>query len=137
MPKIKISENPEKINNPGYKKVVRIYNSYGKAEADLIMLNDETIDENLPLEIFDPVYTWKRKVFEKYTIREMLVPLIKDGKCVREKKTVHEIKEYAKEELQSIWDQYKRIKNPHIYKVDLSQKLWELKNNMVASKKKF
>lgn len=136
-PKIKISENPEKINNPGFKKVVRIYNSYGKAEADLIMLRDEEIDISMPLEIFDPVYTWKRKVFEKYTIREMLVPLFKDGKCVREKKTVHEIKDYAKEELHSIWDQYKRIKNPHIYKVDLSQKLWELKNNMVASKKKF
>lgn len=136
VPKIKISENPEKINNPGFKKVVRIYNSDGKADADLIMLSDETIDVSKPLEIFHPIYTWKRKVFENYTVREMLSPLFVKGEYVRTKRTVSEIKDYAKRELQSIWDQYKRIKNPHIYKVDLSQGLWELKNTMVASKKK-
>lgn len=135
-PKIKISENPEKINNPGFKKVVRIYNPLGKADADLIMLKDEVIDTTKPLEIFDPVYTWKRKTYEHYTVRDMLLPLFLDGKCVRDKKTVQEVKEYAKAELDSIWDQYKRIKNPHIYKVDLSEELWTLKNNMVASKRK-
>lgn len=136
VPKIKISENPEKINNPGFKKVVRIYNSQGKAEADLIMLRGEEIDTQKPLEIFDPVYTWKRKTFENYTIREMLTPLFKNGKCVRDKKSVQEVKEYAKSELSKIWDQYKRIKNPHIYKVDLSNGLWTLKNDMVAAKRK-
>lgn len=136
VPKIKISENPEKINNPGFKKVVRIYNSQGKAEADLIMLRGEEIDTQKPLEIFDPVYTWKRKTFENYTIREMLTPLFKNGKCVRDKKSVQEVKDYAKSELSKIWDQYKRIKNPHIYKVDLSIGLWTLKNDMVAAKRK-
>lgn len=136
VPKIKISENPEKINNPGFKKVVRIYNSQGKAEADLIMLRGEEIDTQKPLEIFDPVYTWKRKTFENYTIREMLTPLFKNGKCVRDKKSVQEVKDYAKSELSKIWDQYKRIKNPHIYKVDLSNGLWTLKNDMVAAKRK-
>lgn len=136
-PKIKISENPEKINNPGLKKVVRIYNSFGKSEADLIMLSDESIDTSKPLEIFDPVYTWKRKTYENYKIREMLSPLFVDGVCVRERKTVDQTKEYASKELDSMWNQYKRIKNPHIYKVDLSEKLWNLKQNMVAQKKKF
>ncbi|WP_101772557.1 nicotinate phosphoribosyltransferase [Peptostreptococcus faecalis] len=136
-PKIKLSENPEKMNNPGLKKVIRIYNNTtSKAEADLIMLSDENIDTENPIEIFDPVYTWKRKTYYNYTIREMLKPLFIDGKCVRTHKTVNEIKEYTKNELNSIWDQYKRIKNPHVYKVDLSEKLWTLKNNMVASKKK-
>ncbi|MDB8821014.1 nicotinate phosphoribosyltransferase [Peptostreptococcus anaerobius] len=134
-PKIKISENPEKINNPGFKKVVRIYNNNEKCEADLIMLDDETIDETKPLEIFDPVYTWKRRVYENYTIRELLKPLFLEGKLVRERKSVYEVKEYAKKELSSMWDQYKRIKNPHIYKVDLSQKLWDMKNDLIASKR--
>lgn len=134
-PKIKISENPEKINNPGFKKVVRIYNKNEKCEADLIMLDDETIDETKPLEIFDPVYIWKRRVYENYTIRELLKPLFLEGKLVRERKSVYEVKEYAKKELSSMWDQYKRIKNPHIYKVDLSQKLWDMKNDLIASKR--
>ncbi|MDU0963646.1 MAG: nicotinate phosphoribosyltransferase [Peptostreptococcus anaerobius] len=134
-PKIKISENPEKINNPGFKKVVRIYNKNEKCEADLIMLDDETIDETKPLEIFDPVYTWKRRVYENYTIRELLKPLFLEGKLVRKRKSVYEVKEYAKKELSSMWDQYKRIKNPHIYKVDLSQKLWDMKNDLIASKR--
>ena len=135
VPKIKISENPEKINNPGFKKVVRIYNPCGRAAADLIMLNHEEIDTTAPIEIFDPVYTWKRKKIEHYVIREMLSPLFLDGKCVREEKSVEEVKKYTKAELNSIWDQYKRIKNPHIYKVDLSQELWDLKNDMVASRR--
>ena len=135
VPKIKISENPEKINNPGFKKVVRIYNPCGRAAADLIMLNHEEIDTTAPIEIFDPVYTWKRKKIEHYAIREMLSPLFLDGKCVREEKSVEEVKKYTKAELNSIWDQYKRIKNPHIYKVDLSQELWDLKNDMVASRR--
>ena len=134
-PKIKISENPEKINNPGFKKVVRIYNENGKAEADLIMLADEKIDESKTLEIFDPVYTWKTKQFEKFSLREVLSPLFKDGKCVREGKTIQEVTEYTQRELDSLWNQHKRIKNPHIYKVDLSEGLWKMKQEMIASKK--
>lgn len=135
VPKIKLSENPEKINNPGFKKVVRIYNPCGKAQADLIMLRDEEIDTTQPLEIFDPVYTWKRKTIENYSIRELLTPLFVKGRCVRNNKDVEKVKEYTRSELDTIWDQYKRIKNPHIYKVDLSHKLWNLKNEMVASRR--
>lgn len=135
VPKIKISENPEKINNPGFKKVVRIYNENGKAEADLITLADEKIDESKTLEIFDPVYTWKTKQFEKFSLREVLSPLFKDGKCVREGKTIQEVTEYTQRELDSLWNQHKRIKNPHIYKVDLSEGLWKMKQEMIASKK--
>lgn len=135
VPKIKLSENPEKINNPGFKKVVRIYNPCGKAQADLIMLRDEEIDTTQPLEIFDPIYTWKRKTIENYSIRELLTPLFVKGRCVRNNKDVEKVKEYTRSELDTIWDQYKRIKNPHIYKVDLSQELWNLKNEMVASRR--
>ena len=73
-PKIKVSENAAKITNPGFKKIYRLYsNETGKAEADLLMLRDESIDEDAPLEIFDPEYTWKRRVIENYTARELLV----------------------------------------------------------------
>lgn len=135
IPKIKISANPEKINNPGYKKVVRIYNENGKAEADLIMLNDETIDESKPLEIFHPTYTWKKKTFKKYKVKELLQPLYLNGISKYDKKTVTEIKNHVQYELSTIWNQYKRLSNPHVYKVDLSKQLWNLKTEMIDSKK--
>ena len=99
------------------------------------MLEGEVIDESKTLEIFDPIYTWKTKKFEKYSLREVLSPLFKDGKCVRDKKTIQEVTEYTRQELASLWDQHKRIKNPHIYKVDLSEGLWKMKQDMIASKK--
>ena len=132
IPKIKISENPSKITNPGYKKVVRIYDrENNKAQADLIMLEDETIDTDKPLTIFHPTYTWKRKTFTNYSLREMLVPIYQDGKLVYPRKTALEVKKYATKELNSLWPEYKRFIRPHLYKVDLSQKLWDLKNTMV------
>lgn len=134
VPKIKISENPEKITNPGYKKVVRIYDSSQQfALADLIMLNEEELNCQEPLTIFHPTYTWKKKTFKNYTIREMLQPLYEEGKLVYERKTVEEIKEYAQRELNSLWPEYKRLNRPQLYKVDLSQRLWDLKNHMVNS----
>lgn len=135
IPKIKISANPEKINNPGYKKVVRIYNEIGKAEADLIMLNHEELDGSKPLEIFHPTYTWKTKTFKKYKVKELLKPLYINGTSKYNKKTVTEIKNHVQYELSTIWNQYKRLSNPHIYKVDLSKKLWDLKTKMIDSKK--
>ena len=99
------------------------------------MLVDEKIDESKTLEIFDPVYTWKTKQFEKFSLREVLSPLFKDGKCVREGKTIQEVTEYTQRELDSLWNQDERIKNPHIYKVDLSEGLWKMKQEMIASKK--
>ncbi|GAB6086081.1 nicotinate phosphoribosyltransferase [Alkaliphilus crotonatoxidans] len=134
VPKIKISENPEKITNPGYKKVVRIYDSSKQfALADLIMLNEESINIEEPLTIFHPIYTWKKKTFKSYTIREMLQPLYLGGKLVYQRKSVEEIKAYTQDELNSLWPEYRRLNRPQLYKVDLSQKLWELKNQMVSS----
>lgn len=134
-PKIKVSEDPEKINNPGYKKVVRIYNENNKAEADLIMLHDEKIDDTNPLTVFHQTYTWKTKTFRKYKIRELLEPLYLNGECQYNRRSVLEIKDYVKSELNTIWTQYKRILNPQVYKVDLSQNLWDLKKNLIDSKK--
>lgn len=135
-PKIKISESPEKITNPGYKKIVRIYNkSNHKAEADLIMLNHETVDTNKPLRIFHPIYTWKFKTYKDYYIKELLQPLFLDGTCVRKKKSVMEAREYAFREKESLWPQYLRLSNPEPYKVDLSQELWDIKNKLIQEKR--
>lgn len=133
IPKIKISENPEKITNPGYKKVVRIYNKKSnKAEADLIMLNDEKISTDEPLTIFHPLHTWKKKTLTDYSVREMLVPLYEDGSLVYKRKNIQEICEYTQKELGTLWAEYRRLKRPQLYKVDLSKKLWDLKNEMMA-----
>ena len=134
-PKIKISEDPEKITNPGYKKVVRIYNTQGHAEADLIMLEDEYIDNTKPLTIFHPVYKWKTKTFTNYTIKELLKPLYINGECKYEKKSVIEIQEYTRNELNTLWREYKRLLYPQTYKVDLSEKLCTLKESMLDSNK--
>lgn len=134
-PKIKVSEDPEKINNPGYKKVVRIYNEENKAEADLIMLHDEVLDNSSPLTIFHPTYTWKSITFENYTVRELHEPLFINGECKYNKKSITEIKDYVKSELNTLWEAYKRLSNPKVYKVDLSKKLWSLKSNLLDEKK--
>lgn len=136
VPKIKVSEEPEKINNPGFKKVVRIYNEDNKAEADLIMLHDEKINTSKPLTIFDPTYTWKRKTFHKYTIKELQKPLFKNGECKYVSKSVNEIKKYVSNQLNTLWDAYKRFSNPKEYKVDLSDNLWTLKSDLLDSKKR-
>ena len=137
VPKIKLSEDPQKINNPGYKRVVRIYNiTTNKAEADLMMLADETIDESKPLKVFHPVYTWKTKIFYNYYTKDLLEPLFIDGKLATNRYKVKEIKEYAQQEKDSFWPQYLRISSPERYKVDLSEKLWELKNELIEMRKK-
>ena len=135
VPKIKISEDPEKITNPGIKKVVRIYDKFNKAEADLILLEDEEIDLSKELTIFHPTYTWKRKTFRDFKLKELLKPLFINGECLYEKKSVMDIKAYAKKELNTLWTQYKRLNSPEKYKVDLSQKLWDLKRDMISSKR--
>lgn len=132
IPKIKISENPAKITNPGFKKVVRLYDKdTDKAIADLIMLDDETINEEEPLTIFDPVDTWKRMTLTNYRVRELLVPIFRKGRRVYDSPPLLEIQKYAKRELDTLWDEYKRIKKPHIYKVDLSERLYNLKNKLL------
>lgn len=136
VPKIKISESPEKINNPGYKQVLRIYdNTTGIMEADLITLDHEIIDTSQPLTIFHPIYTWKKHTFTNYSVEKLLKPLFIDGKLVREKKSTKEYKAYVDEQKTKLWQQYKRLTNPEIYKVDLSEELWTLKNDMISNEK--
>lgn len=135
IPKIKISEDPNKINNPGYKNIYRIYDKNdNKAKADLIVLDEEVINENEPLTIFDPIHTWKKMTFEDFYVKKLLSPLFIDGKCVREKRDIKDIKRYTDEEKESFWIQYRRNKNPQIYKVDLSKKLWNMKNDLLENR---
>ena len=135
VPKIKISENPEKITNPHFKKVYRIYdNETGTAIADQLCVYDETIDENEPLELFDPVQVWKTKTVTDFTCRELLVPIFKDGECVYNLPTIHEIRDYCKSEIMTLWDEVKRFENPHKYYVDLSRKLWDIKHGLLMNR---
>ena len=137
IPRIKISENVGKITTPHFKKVYRLRNrDNGKAEADLICLYDEVIDDTKPIEIFDPVHTWKRKVMESYTATELLVPIFKNGELVYELPTIEEIKKHCKEEIEGMWDEVRRFNNPHNYYVDLSEKLWTIKDSMIAEHRK-
>ena len=132
VPKIKISENAVKITNPGVKKLYRIYDkANGKAIADLIALEQETYDESQPLTIYDPVNTWKSMTLTNYTMKELQVPLFKNGKRVYESPSLMDIQKHCKEDLDTFWDQYKRLLNPQRYKVDLSDSLWMLKNSMI------
>ena len=132
IPKIKVSENISKITNPHYKKVYRIYeNESGKAIADLLCVYDEAIDETQPLTIFDPEHTWKRKTLTDFTIKELLVPIFKDGVCVYNKPSTKEIRDYCAEQLKLQWDEVLRFDNPHNYYVDLSQKLWDIKHELL------
>lgn len=134
VPKIKISENPEKITNPHFKKVYRIYDKQnGKATADLICVHDEVIDETKSLEIFDPAQTWKRKVCEDYTLRELLVPVFRDGECVYRSPHISEIQQYCRAQVDTLWEEVTRFENPHRYYVDLSQKLWDIKHELLEA----
>jgi nicotinate phosphoribosyltransferase len=133
-PKIKISENVQKITNPHFKKVYRLYdNSNFKAVADLLCVYDETVDNTKPIEIFDPNYTWKRQTLENYTARELLIPIFVDGKLVYEKPNLEEIRAHCERELETMWDSVLRFENPHEHYVDLSQKLWNIKQELLSS----
>jgi len=132
IPKIKISENEEKITNPGFKKVYRIFDKNSSlAIADLITLNNEVIEENRPLEIFNPIYTWKRKKIKNYYVKDLLVKIIENGQSVYNSPSVMEMKEFAKQETEKLWPEVLRFENPHSYYVDLSTKLWKLKQSLL------
>ncbi len=134
VPKIKVSENPDKMTNPGYKKVVRLYEkATDKAIADLIMLDEETIDETKPLEIFHPIETWKRMTLTDFYAVELLKPVFVNGKKVYKEIPLKEISEYSKKELSKFWDEYTRIIKPSEYKVDLSQKLYDMKAELLKN----
>ncbi len=132
-PKIKISENVGKITTPHFKKVYRLRGrESGKAEADLICVYDEVLDETKPIELFDPEYTWKRKVLEDYTATELLVPVFKGGEQVYELPTIEEIRRHCSEEIEGMWEEVRRFTNPHNYYVDLSERLWQIKQDMLS-----
>ncbi len=132
-PKIKVSDNSEKITNPGFKNVYRIYDkTTGMAEADLIYLrSEEEYDESKPLTITHPTERWKTTTFENYTLRKLLVPVIENGELVYDLPALKEIKAYAEKEISSLSDEHKRLDNPHLYKVDLSDELYSLKSDML------
>lgn len=134
VPKIKVSENIEKVTNPGNKKVFRLYDKEtGKIKADLIALAEETYSEEQPLMLFDPIATWKKTFLKpnQYTIRELLVPIFVDGQCVYESPSVMEIRDYCTKELDTLWDESRRFVNPQEVYVDLSMPLFELKNSLL------
>lgn len=132
IPKIKISENPEKVTNPGYKKAVRLYSDSGKATADLIMLADEEIDSTRPLTLFHPVHTYKKKTIRNFTVEELLVPILKNGEIIYELPELEKIRDRAKRQLAAMPRENRRPVNPHAYHVDLSKKLWDLKNELLS-----
>lgn len=131
-PRIKLSENIEKVTNPGYKTVWRLFDKESnKAIADVLTLGDEIIDDSKEYEIFDPVYTWKRKLLTNYYARKIQVPIFINGECVYKSPNLEEIRKYSLKQVDSLWDEVKRFTNPQGYYVDLSEKLWQLKNNMI------
>ncbi len=130
IPKIKLSENSEKVTNPGNKTIYRIYEKEtGKIKADLICLADETFDESQPMKLFDPVEPWKKTRLEggTYTLRELLVPVFKNGECCYKSPSVMEIRDICQKELNTLWDETRRLVNPHKVYVDLSKKLYDMK----------
>ena len=132
IPKIKLSENAAKVTTPGAKKLWRLYdNESGKALADVITLEDETIDDSQDYEIFDPDYTWKRKNVYNFSARQLLQPLFLNGKRVYEYQNIDDIKKYCLSQVDTLWDEVTRFENPHNYYVDLSQRLWDVKNKLI------
>ena len=132
IPKIKCSENVEKITIPHFKKVYRLYNrDNGKAIADYMTVHDEVVDENEPLMLFDPYATWKTKNVCNFEARELLVPVFLNGKKVYQSPALKDIQAYCKQQVNTLWDEIKRFDNPQTYYVDLSQKLWDIQQELL------
>ena len=133
-PKIKISENVGKITNPHFKKLYRFFgNDTGKAIADYLCVYDETVDDSCDLEIFDPEATWKTKTVYNFTAKELQVPIFQNGQLVYECPDLQDVRAYCLEQVDKLWDEVKRFDNPHTYYVDLSQKLWDIKYNLLKN----
>ena len=131
-PKIKISENTGKITNPHFKKLYRFYgNDTGKAIADYLCVWDETVDDSKNIRIFDPEATWKEKEVYNFTARVLQEPIFKNGELVYKMPTLEEIRTYCKQQVDTLWDEVKRFDNPHNYYVDLSQRLWDIKYDLL------
>ena len=135
VPKIKISENAAKVTWPHFKKTYRLFsNSTGKAMADYVTVYDEQPDFTRPLELFDPEATWKRKTFTDYTARPLQVPVFQGGKLVYDLPDIEAIRAYCLGEVDNLWDEVKRFENPHNYYVDLSQKLWDVREELLGAR---
>lgn len=131
-PKIKISNNPEKVTTPGFKQVYRLFDkTKNKAIADVITLFDEDINESEPYIIFDPNHTWKRKKITNFSAVKLLQPIFVKGKLVYQKPTLEELRQYSKAEVEKLWEESLRFENPHKFYVDLSQNLWDLKHELL------
>ena len=134
IPKIKLSENSEKITNPGNKTIYRIYEKdTGKIKADLICLVDEKFDESQKLMLFDPIEPWKKTMLAEgsYTLRELMVPIFKNGECCYTSPKVMDIRDYCQKELNTLWDETRRLVNPHKVYVDLSSRLYDIKISLL------
>ena len=132
LPKIKVSENVEKITNPGFKVPWRLYErSTGKAIADVITLQGEVIDDSPPYEIFDPEHTWKRKFVQDFVAKPLQVPIFEKGNCVYQSPNLQEIQKFCQEQIDTLWDEVLRFEHPHKYYVDLSQNLWDMKHTLL------
>ncbi len=138
IPKIKVSDNVAKITNPGFKNFARVYDkATGKAEADFICLrSEEEVDQTKPLVLTHQTERWKSITFTNYKVRYLQEKIFENGKLMYKLPSLKEIKEYAKQELDSFWDEYKRLDSPHVYKVDLSDKLYELKHDLLEKVRK-
>ena len=133
IPKMKISENIEKITNPGFKSLFRIYDkTTNKALADVITVDGETIPEEDGYEIFDPKAVWKKKKLSNFYVKNLRVTLFDKGRKVYESPSVDEIRTYCQKQIETLWDEMLRFENPQTYYVDLSQKLWEMKNQLIT-----
>jgi len=137
IPKIKVSENVEKITNPHFKKLYRFYSrETGKAIMDYLCVHDETVDDSSTMEVFDPDNTWKRKTVYDFKARPLQETIFRNGELVYQLPTLEEIRTYCREQVDTLWDEVKRFDNPHVYHLDLSQKLWDIKDGLLRKKNK-
>lgn len=135
-PKMKISDNPVKMTNPGIKTVYRLFDrDTDKAIADVIALADERIDDSQPLTITHPLERWKTKQVSNFYARQLYVDAVKDGKRVYRQTDVYALQRYCSSQLDGFWDEYKRLTNPHDYKVDLSDGLYALKQHLILQER--
>ena len=136
IPKINLSENVSKITTPHSKMLYRLFDrETGKAIADVLTLDDETIDESKPYTLFDPDFTWKRKEVEDFVARRLLIPVFKNGECVYSEPSLSDIREYCSEQIDNLWEEVKRFENPHTYYVDMSEELWKIRNELIKEHK--
>ena len=134
IPKIKVSENVEKITTPHFKKVYRFFDKLtGKALGDVLTLHDEVIHDEQPYTLFHPIHTWKKKIVTDYEVRPLQVQLFDKGACVYECPDIETIRNYCHDQIDTLWEQIRRFENPQTYYVDYSKKLWQVKNDLLEA----